>query len=153
MKSSTHNSLGTYTGWFCTQLSAEERREVEVAQLDAIRQLQHHTSTNHPNATFLGLCMPEQDGALRRCKAISRINQRSILHSENFPYSQANESEPMNLCGHLRHDFNHLMNVLCSSIVDTIWKMQKFYRVFLATYGVFKILRQKILLCKSSSLP
>lgn len=52
--------------WFCTQLSAEERREVEVAQLAAIRQLQHHTSTGHPNAPFLGLCKPEQDRALRR---------------------------------------------------------------------------------------
>jgi hypothetical protein len=52
--------------WFRTQLSSEKRREVEVAQLEAIRQLQHHSSTDHPNATFLGLCMPEQDIALRR---------------------------------------------------------------------------------------
>ena len=52
--------------WFCAQLSAEERREVHVAQLDAIRQLQNHTSTDHPNAAFLGLCIPEQDIALRR---------------------------------------------------------------------------------------
>ena len=52
--------------WFCAQLSEEERRQVDSAQLDAIRQLQYHTSTDHPNATFLGLCMPEQDSALRR---------------------------------------------------------------------------------------
>ena len=52
--------------WFCAQLSEGERRQVEIAQLDAIRQLQHHTSTGHPNATLLGLCMPEQDSALRR---------------------------------------------------------------------------------------
>ena len=52
--------------WFCTQLSAEERREVEIAQLDAIRNLQNQADNQNPHASFLGLSTGTQDETLRR---------------------------------------------------------------------------------------
>ena len=52
--------------WFCNQLTAEERKQIQQAQVNAIRQLQTQVPTNHPDATFLGLFIPEQEIALRR---------------------------------------------------------------------------------------
>ena len=52
--------------WFCAQLSVEEQRQIQQAQINAIRQLQTQASTHHPEAEFLGLFVPEQDIVVRQ---------------------------------------------------------------------------------------
>ena len=52
--------------WLCTQLCAEEQRQIQQAQDEAIRRLQTQASTRHPDTDFLGLCVPEKDLVLRR---------------------------------------------------------------------------------------
>ena len=52
--------------WFCAQLSVEEQRQLQQAQINAIRQLQTQASTHHHDVEFLGLFVPDQDIAFRQ---------------------------------------------------------------------------------------
>ena len=52
--------------WFCSQLSEEEQEHIELAQLEAIRNLQTQANTPSPHANILGLSTGTQEENLRR---------------------------------------------------------------------------------------